>query len=196
MVFKFILFLALIVFVILGNMCKTEKPKTIALYGDSMVASDMFTNTLNELDDGFNFVNLGVNGNSVSAVSKRISTDYDTYVIWCGVNELYDIKTASNSMRKILTTLSNKKVYVCSVTPAGEYFDKKGFKNARENILYLNLYYVFLCNEFGFQFINLYDIAKGSQIGNLMKNTSYDGLHFNRYGYKRICGEIQRMVLQ
>jgi len=166
------------------------------IVGDSMVSSIDWKHFLNRSD----VVNLGIPGDSLPGILHRIDQHLlstpASITLWIGVNDVLQGKSPKETIalfKKLKIKLSGFKGPIClvGITPLAKSW--RGSSTLNLNISKVNHELTSLCQISGWKFLNSEDIL-ATQDGFLDLAFTYDGLHLDAHGYKRISEEIGAFI--
>lgn len=163
-----------------------NKNYDIVLLGDSHI--EFFDRNHNGL-----WLNLGISNDTTEGLIKRLGSSNGfsakSVYLMIGYNDLR-YRSPSKvilNFKKIISLLKKTgidKVYVFSILPVQS---QRKFINS--NILSINIQLKQLSTIMSFEYLNIHGIFY--QKGGMDLSLSYDGVHLNSAGYKRLYGYIQ-----
>ena len=138
--------------------------------------------------------NRGISGDTTDWMIARLQTSlFDIYpakvVLMIGTNDINAGKSADEiavNYEIILSLFSQNipdaEVICVSIIPQNKKYSDKAREN-NERIKSTNLKIEALCQDFGYEYVNLYDHLTDSK-GMLMRRYTHDGLHLSQWGYR------------
>ncbi|MDR0355323.1 MAG: GDSL-type esterase/lipase family protein [Deltaproteobacteria bacterium] len=162
--------------------------KTVVMLGDSLTAGGVWS----RLDQRLHFVNLGVSGDGVADVLRRLSlveeAEPDLVFLQVGINDLAAGLTSEHVLaghqaiwRQLLSARPNLRLIVCSLLPIGERF--RNSQQLNQIIVKFNAALFQAVREAELEWVDLHS-AMSDPRGYLPDFLSTDGIHLSEKGYE------------
>jgi len=192
-----------LIYTVCNSQINSEKlnPTKIVLMGNSITEHWQTYSPLFFEENSF-IVNKGVSGQTSVEMLSRFQEDVikqspKAVYILAGINDIaqnsgyISIDDISKNIIKmgLLAQKNNIKVVICSVLPVTEIIWNEKIKNANQKVIELNQKLISSSKKNNFIYLDFYSKMKDE-----LSLLTYDGLHPNKRGYKKMSAIIKKSI--